>query len=365
MYKDMRLALLFYLCCFLYSPVQKDVNTDDQIGLNELKEEVIKIAGESNIPTLQLFIQTPGDSLKLSYHHPEVTAQSIYGIGSSTKLLASVLLFHLSEKGYINLQDAPGQYLDHELTRQFQGIESLTIKNLLNHTSGLADYTQNPSWITSVINNNSPLTFDDKIALVDSSLSHSPSFAYSNTNYLLLERIVEMATGRNYSDVFNQFYADNGLEGIRIQHDNQTLQAFFATDDKASSDVSMWIENYGFDGGAFSTADELNRFLQKLFIDKELLSENSLMLMREWIPMAPMDIPIGKGKIYGYGNGIMKLEYGEKTFIGHSGGTLKYQSFLFYDEQNDTTVVVLTNSSGRYYNNVFFQELIPAILDRL
>lgn len=87
--------------------------------------------------------------------------------------------------------------------------------------------------------------------------------------------------------------------------------------------------------------------------------------MQEWIPMAPMDIPIGEGKIYSYGNGIMKLEYDGNTFMGHSGGTLKYQSFIFYNEQSDTTVIVLTNSSGRYYNNIFFQELIPTILDRL
>ncbi len=361
----MRFLPLIFICCFLYSPGQNDLKTGDQINLNKVKKEVIKIARDTNIPTLQLFIQTPGDSLKLNYNHPDVEAQSIYGIGSSTKLMASVLLFYLSEQGQINLQDDLGQYLDHEFTKQVQGIESLTIENLLNHTSGLADYTQNPSWITSVINNNSPLTFDDKIALVDSSLSHSPSFAYSNTNYLLLERIVEIITGRNYSDVFNQFYADNGLENIRIQHDDQRLQAFFAMDDKASSDVSMWIENYGFDGGAYSTPDQLNSFLKKLFIDKKLLSEKSLSLMQEWIPMAPMDIPIGEGKISSYGNGIMKLEYGGKTYTGHSGGTLKYQSFLFYNDQSDTTIVLLTNSSGRYYNNVFFQELIPAILDRL
>lgn len=115
----------------------------------------------------------------------------------------------------------------------------------------------------------------------------------------------------------------------------------------------MWVKNYGYDGGIFSTSDELNRFLRKLFVEKEILSESSLSNMQDWTSMTPMDIPIGEGKISGYGHGLMKLEYGGNEYIGHSGGTLKYQSFLFYDQESDITIALVTNCSGRYYNNVF------------
>jgi len=359
------LSFIIALSFLMIASVQKDFIADKLSGLNEIEKEVLNIARETNIPALQLVIQTSSDSLHLNYHHPDLEAQAVYGIGSSTKLLVSVLVHYLAEQRKINLDETVSKYLDTETAGDFESFGNLTVRSLLNHTSGLADYTRNPGWITSVINNSSPLSFNDKMALVDSSLSNRGTFTYSNTNYLLIEQIVENISGKTYTDILNQFYDDMSLGNIEMQHEYQTFPAYFATDEKASSDVSMWKENYGYDGGIFSTAVELNNFLQKLFIDKEILSESSLSHMQNWIPMAPMEIPIGEGKIFKYGYGLMKLEYGEKIFLGHSGGTLKYQSFLFYDQESGTTITILTNSSGRYYNNVFFQELIPAILDKI
>jgi len=325
----MKINTLVLSLFLLFTVVQNSITNSDQTSLNEVKKEVLSIAEDRNIPALQLVIQTPTDSLHVNFHHPDLESQEVYGIGSSTKLLVSVLVYHLAEKGKIDLNETVVTYLDGLLPSDIEGFEGVTVKSLLNHTSGLADYTNNPAWITSVINNQSPLSFKDKMSLVDTSLSNRGSFGYSNTNYLFIEQIVEQVTGENYLVVLNQFYDDLQLEEIEIQHKNQTRPAYFATDDKASSDVTMWVENYGYDGGIFSTADELNKFLRKLFVDKEILSEKSLTDMQNWIPMAPMEIPIGEGKISGYGYGLMKLEYGEKVFLGHSGGTLKYQSFSF------------------------------------
>lgn len=361
----MKLFFFVLALSLLYSAVQQDFIVNEQHGVDDIEKKVLKIAKERNIPSLSLIIQTSSDSLHLNYHHPDLEAQAVYGIGSSTKLLVSVLVHYLAEQGKIDLDETVSRYIDAETAGVFESFGNLTIRSLLNHSSGLADYTRNPGWITSVINDSSPLSFKDKMALVDTSLSNRGTFAYSNTNYLLIEQIVENITGKTYTNILNQFYDDMGLGNIEIQHEHQTFPAYFATDEKASSDVSLWKENYGYDGGIFSTAVELNNFLQKLFIDKEILSESSLSHMQNWIPMAPMEIPIGEGKIFKYGHGLMKLKYGEKVFVGHSGGTLKYQSFLFYDQESGTTIVLLTNSSGRYYNNVFFQELIPAILDKI
>ena len=81
--------------------------------------------------------------------------------------------------------------------------------------------------------------------------------------------------------------------------------------------------------------------------------------------MGDRTIPIGDGIIKEYGNGVMKLQYKEDIYLGHPGGTLKYQSFMFCNPEKKTTISLLINSSGRYFNNLFFQDLIPVILDEL
>ncbi len=323
----------------------------------------MKIARERNIPSLALTITTRDDHLEVEYHNRHVQKQNIYGIGSATKFLSSVLVFKLIEEQKLALDDRIVQYVS--LNEHISGTETVTVRNLLNHTGGLSDYTKDPQWIENVMNDEPPKTFEKKLSMVDQVLIKKDTFSYSNTHYLILEKIVESITGKPFNKAFNDFYEELGLSGIELRTTAPGLQAFFAQTDKASSDVSHWEEHYGFDAGVYSTPGELSRFLKLLFTDRSVLDQNTLSQMKEWIPMQQMSIPVGAGIISAYGNGIMKLSYNGKVYIGHSGGTLKYQSFVFFNEDDDIAVSITTNCSGRYYNNIFFQELIPAILGEL
>ncbi|MFK7750318.1 MAG: serine hydrolase domain-containing protein [Kordia sp.] len=352
------LALYFLLP---FSEVQK-VETAFN-GFKKIKKDVLKIAQKKNIPAFNLLIQQGKEKFELNYHHPKLKDQSVYGIGSTTKLLATTLIFKLIEEGELILNDPVSKYIDF-LPNEY--IANITIKQLLNHTSGLADYTQNPQWIQKVINGQAPKTFAEKLAFINTEQNHTNTFSYSNTNYVFLEEIVSKITKQSFKEAFNNFYKNLGFETIQIGETPENTIAFFAQDEKKSSDVSQWREHYGFDGGAFATTEEMNLFLHKMFVEKSILQQSSLHTMQTWISMQPMEIPIGKaGKIAAYGYGIMKLTYKNETYIGHSGGTLKYQSFLFYNEANNTAISFTTNCSGLHYNNVFFQEMIPVILDRL
>ena len=181
---------------------------------------------------------------------------------------------------------------------------------------------------------------------------------------MFLERIVESIEEKDYEEAFNDFYADLGL-ALSLNTPTTPLEAFYAQDDKSSANVSHWTENYGFDGGAYGDSKALNGFLQKLFVEKTIISPASLAALESWISMENMTIPIGDGGLNEYGYGLMRLSYKGTTYIGHSGGTLKYQSFAFYNPDSDIAISIVTNCSGRHYNNIFFQELIPAILDEL
>ncbi len=330
---------------------------------SKIEKRVLRIAKDKNIPSLELTITTEKGVLNFRYNHKEVKEQNIYGIGSTTKYLSAILIFKLIEDKRLNLNDKVTNYVN--LTRQITGIENLTVKNLLNHTSGLSDYTKNPDWMKSVMNNNAPKTFDEKVLLIEDTLKNSGSFSYSNTNYLFLQKIVETITNKPYEVFFNEFYKNIDLSNIKIGINENGLQSFFGQTDEACSDVSSWREYYGYDGGAYTDTKTLDKFLTKLYRDKSILKSSTISQMEEWIAMEPMTIPIGKGIISEYGYGIMKLTYNEQEYIGHFGSTLKYQSMVMYNPKRNISISIATNCSGRYFNNVFFQELIPAILDEL
>lgn len=350
---------------FLLVLFSQFIIAQSKIDLKAIKSDVLEISKQRNIPSLDLIIQSNEDSIQANYNHPELAAQTVYNIGSTTKLLSSTLLFSLIENGELNISDRVDSYIDHPYLNDIPGFSEVKIGDLLQHTSGISDYTKNPDWIQHVITNTAPKSFDDKLLLIEKSLQNQGNFNYSNSNYLLLEQIIETVTDQKFSEVFNNFYSDLGLSEISLNRPEKAVQSFFAVDDKSSSNVSAWEEHYGLDGGAYATVRAMNRFIKLLLIEKLILNETNLLMMQKWIPMKPLEIPIGEGKIYQYGYGIMKMVYEGDSYIGHSGGTLKYQSFLFYNEEAQASVILLTNCSGRFYNNVFFQELVPTILKNI
>lgn len=336
------------------------------LDIEGIKETLTKIAQENNIPSLSLTISNTDNELNFSHTHPELTSQKIYGVGSTTKFLASIVLFDLFDKNSISMDTKLSELISKDLLSEIEDSGEITITQLLNHTSGLSDYTKAPSWIQDIINGKAPTSFSEKIALVSDSLSNQGMFMYSNTNYLVLEKVAETISNTSYDMLFNSFYSDRGYESISLEIPTGDIQAFFAMTDESSSNVSSWKEGYGYDGGAYSTAKELHDFTKTLFETNEILDDSTKLLMTQWISMKPMTIPIGnKGKFVEYGNGLMKLIYKEKEYLGHFGGTLKYQSIALHNPETGYTISILTNCAGRHYNNVFFQEMIPAILEKL
>ncbi len=330
---------------------------------NRIKRKVSKLAKEKNMPSLEGIIQVKSEQISFEYTNPDVNKQSVYGLASVTKLLSAVLIFKLIEEGELALNDTITNYIssiDH-----ISGIENVTIAELLNHRSGLSDYSQHDTWAERVISGDPPISFTEKLLLVDSTCTNPGSFSYSNTNYLFLQEIVESVTDKEFSEAFDDFYQSIGIPGIKMGNTDPTLEAFFAQTEQVSQHSELWKEYHGFAGSAYSNSFSINTFLNSLFVEKSILNQASLSQMEQWTPLLPQGIPIGTGNISEYGNGIMKLVYNGREFIGHFGGSLKYQSFVFFNKKDQISISIMTNCSGKHYNNAFFQELIPLVLDEL
>jgi CubicO group peptidase (beta-lactamase class C family) len=327
-----------------------------------LNKEVVRIAEKNHLPGFELTVWSPKDSIFIDYHDPTVQNVDTYGIGSSTKLLVAVFILDLIEKDKLSLNDEIGHFFQLENSPKFA---TITIGQLLNHTSGIQDYTRNPDWINLIMSGNTPRTFQERVQLIDPKLKPLNKFYYSNSNYLFLEKIVEKITGNTYDVAFNQFYEDHGLAAICMSTAVDSTQAFFGQEISQVSNVTATQEIYGYAGDVHTTSQGLLLFMKKVFVDRTILTPASMVQLQKFVDMEPMKIPIGKGEISRYGSGLMRLTFADDFFIGHSGGTLKYQSFLFFNPQDSQIIIAITNSSGKHYNNSFTQLLIPRVLDRL
>ncbi|MBA3587038.1 MAG: beta-lactamase family protein [Chloroflexi bacterium] len=230
----------------------------------------------------------------------------------------------------------------------------VTIHHLLTHTSGIADYAEEDE--------ESPLYVEDYGALWDERPSYGmlrpgdflPLFGdrppyrppaqqwqYSNAGYVLLGIVIEEVRGRPYTDVVKDRVFDRA--GMRAS-------GFFRLDEahpnvaigylpRSSPDAS-WRSNIyrvpaigGADGGAFSTARDLNRFLHRI-ADEALLGPMTDMVLAH-------QADAGDGIHCGYGF----LHYPDGRY-GHGGGDPGVEVLLHRFPDDDVNIVVLCNMEG-------------------
>ena len=270
-------------------------------------------------------------------------------IASITKLYTATVIMRLYEKGTLSLDDPMSKYLSKEL---IQGIHvykgndyshEITIKQLLSHTSGIADYyTEKPKGGKSLFE--LILEEPERRWTVDEAIERArkdlrPNFqpgtgaSYSDTNFQLLGKIIEALTGKPLHVVYEDFiFHPLDLKHTwLIGHSEPQLAPSIAPADVFCKDMNITKTRsngaYWADGGIVSTAEEMIIFLKALN-EGRIVSRDTLNLMHNW---HKLQFPLQ----YGYGTMYFKLP----RFItkvmkvpplwGHSGTT---GSFLYYSE---------------------------------
>ena len=270
-------------------------------------------------------------------------------IASITKLYTATVIMSLYEKGALSLDDPMSKYLSEGL---IQGIHvykgkdyshEITIKQLLSHTSGIADYyTEKPKGEKSLFDlflekPERPWTVEETIQRAQKDLK--PNFqpgtdtSYSDTNFQLLGKIIEAVTGKPLHTV----YEDSIFRPLDLKHtwliersEPQVASSAFPANvfykdvniTRTRSNGAYWAE-----GGIVSTAEEMILFLKGLN-EGRIISGDTLKLMHQW---HKLQFPLQ----YGYGTMYFKLPRFMNRVMkaaplwGHSGST---GSFLYYSE---------------------------------
>jgi len=266
-------------------------------------------------------------------------------IASITKLYTATAIMRLYEKGAVSLNDPMARYLPEELIRGihvYKGKDyshEITIRQLLSHTSGIADYyTEKPKGGKSVFellleNPERPWREDETIEFARDKLE--PNFppgtdaSYSDTNFDLLGKIIEAITGQPLHTVYEDFiFRPLGLTHTwLIERSAPQIPIPPADVFYENRNITNIRSNSAYWPYMVSTAEEMIIFLKALN-EGRIVNKDTLKLMHNW---HKLQFPLQ----YGYGTMHFKLPrliamvMKAPPLWGHSGST---GSFLYYSD---------------------------------
>lgn len=272
-----------------------------------------------------------------------------YNLASVTKQFTCMGIMLLKERGDLSYEDDIQKYIP-ELP--YMGI---TIRNLMNHTSGLPDYIRlfSQKWDTTATEpaKKKIATNDDVIEMLKQynlPLLFKPGeqWRYSNTGYIMLASIVARASGEE----FDQFMKKNIFEPLKMENTlvyskfKDQKMAHRAYGFRLSLDGSEHLLNdVGFldgvagDGAIYSTTEDLFKWDQALYAEKLIKGET----LEE--AFKPVTLKNDSTVYYGFGWGIDTT--GNKIAVRHTGGWVGFRTIIVRELEDKNTVVLLSNNT--------------------
>ncbi|PEQ87874.1 MULTISPECIES: serine hydrolase domain-containing protein [Bacillus cereus group] len=286
-----------------------------------------------------------------------------FRIGSVTKTFTATVVLQLAGENRLNLDDSIEKWLPGVIQGNGYDDKQITIRQILNHTSGIADYLKSKD--VDMMNTKKTYTAEE---IVKIGLSLPPDFApgkgwsYSNTGYVLLGILIEKVTGNSYAEeienriiepleLSNTFLPGNSSVIPGTKHARGYVQPDGASELK---DVTYYNPSIASSAGdMISTADDLNKFFSSLLGGK-LLKEQQLKQMLT-------TVSTGRAGIDGYGLGIYETKLPNGVSIwGHTGGIPGFITLAGGTLGGKHTLAVNLNSTGRANSPDPFKNILLA-----
>lgn len=266
----------------------------------------------------------------------KATALTKYKIGSITKTFTAVMIMQLVEERKLKLDTKLQKFFP-----QIKNADKITIHDLLHHRTGIRDYLNADTTIV-------PTRFYSqeemiaRIASYESLFEPNSKYEYSNSNYYVLGRILEMVTKKDYAANL----VDRVLKKAQLRNTTISPKADLQNNESYSynflnnqwSKVNEWDMSLAFGAGDISaTASDLTQFYHALFegvlVKKETLAE-----------MTKLE--------QSYGKGLLTLPFGERKFYGHTGGIEGFRSVVGYYPAEKLGVSLIVNGDNFNRNDI-------------
>ena len=298
----------------------------------------------------------------------EITTNNLFDIGSITKSFTSLILLQLQTEGVLSLDDTLGKWLP-----QYPNWKEVTLRQLLDMTSGIPNYSEDPVFDKKLYSDLSHVWTDEELltyAHPEEALKVNKNnrYEYCNSNYILAALVIEKATHDTYenqlkkriinakNDLDDAFYpaGPNGVEvGNTIK--NRRVHGYFYDKttkkpvDTISNDLS-WASSAG---AIVANTEDVVKWVQLLYHgtlinpdyrEKILTELESVVSTRTGRPIdtvtAEDPMGFGLGVAYRYDNDL------KQRFWFYEGSTLGFRVMYLWSACNDVTTVIALNSKG-------------------
>ncbi|WP_221352125.1 serine hydrolase domain-containing protein [Streptomyces beigongshangae] len=278
-------------------------------------------------------------------------------IGSTTKTYVATVLLQLAGEGRLSLDDTVEQWLPEVVRGHGNDGRRITLRHLLQHTSGLPEYVQDvvPDLSAAGYHEHRGTTYtsEQRVAFA---MTHPPSFApgagweYSNTNYILAGLVIEAVTGRSWDrEVHARILRPLGLTRTVTPGDDPSLprpharnyQQFEPAGPMTDTTLAYLPFDGDADGSVLATAADTNAFFRAL-LGGRLLAPAQLAELRRTIalPDRPGEVP---GSRDGLGIFRTPLSCGG-GYWGHSGSSFGALAFPAVTDDGRTAITVSAHS---------------------
>ncbi|MEM1396704.1 MAG: serine hydrolase domain-containing protein [Pseudomonadota bacterium] len=284
------------------------------------------------------------EAVGLADRKAEIPMRADYTLrmGSITKTYVAALTIMAANEGLIDLDGQIIEYLCTDVLSRLPDGASPTIRQLLNHTSGIPDY-YGVRFYTRDWKDRGPLTTELVLhAIRGKKMTGAPgeAFSYSNTNYHLIALILESVYSASLEALLiERLFAPLGLDetyyskhfppGDEIHGYGAPLRPW--------KDTYDWQENTGPDGGMFGTAKDVAVWIRALFAPDGRFSD-----IGDAMAVAP--VLERERKEQGMGVEILVSRSGVRV-MGHTGGLDGYMTAAFYIPEKDATLVLHINKT--------------------
>jgi CubicO group peptidase (beta-lactamase class C family) len=295
---------------------------------------------------------TKGYGVRSIYTRNPVTENTVFHTASISKLFTAIAIIDLEQKGCLRLDDTL-MSITPELRSEDKKVNTITIRQLLNHTSGLGDIS-NYHWSNHNQSDNSL-----KSALLELNLETkqkpSSTYSYSNLGYNILGYVIEKVTNQSFED----YVQEEILNNVGMSHSD--FRYFNIPDHLRTSPHSKsWLNKtyirkdypYTREHAPSSTLNASARDLSLWMISflSDLKSPSKTRYQNMTMPSF---------EPYPYiGLGFQLYDVHSKKAIGHYGGDKGFRSFLIMIPEQDIGIVLLANCD---YNEDFRQEIVYEI----
>lgn len=360
--------LLFFLLNSLtdISAQDKKDNYKEALRLVDSVRQVLQDVSGKYIPSINVMVTTPEDEMYVSSvpaNGTPITADTYFRFASNTKNMAATAVLNMYEDGWLNIYDTITKYIPGSSIPYVPDIpawnipnkSSITIEKLLQHAAGVYD----------VLNDSVPGCNGE--GYVDYILSHDPNhqftsselvnqltlhnlyyfapgegYHYSNTGYTILSEIIarvysyRSGSAKIFSDyMYDYLFGASAPVPLEFRFPflakDQYLPAPFATSITYTPDttISETVANMSAgvaEGNGCGTLRMLNTYIRTLLTGKNVLTPESVNLMRANVSAANPKYGLGCTFFNNFG-------------YGHTGATHGYISFMFYDEKTGVSAV--------------------------